>query len=506
MNIVPPASLPNVVVHAASQPAQLTREERQHDLLMHQMIRATVEEGGQEKALLKFGDRKLWVESRVALRAGDQLSLQVIETHPELKLRILDTGLLERLGRSLHMLGSRAELGKLLEAMAGEQKSLAPGRAEVLQTLLAGLRNPAGNDLPGSQLPLLSRQLGLALERQLLSGQGPEAAASLKNVLRESLALLGRQKSELSAQLQPLLATLGRLPQWVADPAGGATQRGQLPADLKQVMTALLELTRAPGQLSREQATALAAGLGEALSARLAALDGADGETRLRLQQVLAEFPALAAAPEAEVKALLHLDGAQRDLLFALLRLVRRDSRRLAGVEGEEIVRQVGSWLEREVTGAADRARDRVEDALRHLELWQMCRARLAEIGVDFLPLPLSFLEQGYLLARKHQESDDGEGQTAAARSCSLSLFLELEGLGPLQIDCLYQKEGLHLRFLCRDRETSAFLAAGRDELGEALGGTPLLTATFAAGAEGPAQALIQRLIPAERHIFNARA
>ncbi len=505
MNIVPPVSMPNVVVQAASAPAQLTREERQNDLLMHQMIRATVEEGGQEKALLKFGDRKLWVESRVALRAGDQLSLQVVETHPELKLRILDTGLLDRLGRSLHLLGSRAELGGLLQEMSGGQRAGAAERGEVLQALLAGLKSP-GEGSPPLQLQQLSRQLGLALERQLLSGQGPEAAASLKNLLRENLGLLDQQKADLLVRMQPLLMTLARLRQWIADPATAAAQTAQLPADLKQLVTSLLALTRAPGQLAPEQAANLASSLGEALGKHLAAPVGADGATLLRLQQVLAEFPALAAAAEANVKSLTHLEGPQRDLLAVLLRLVRRDERRLAGVEGEEIVRQMGRWLEQEVTGAVDRARERTDDALRHLELWQMCRARLAEIGVDFLPLPLSFLEQGYLLARKHQGADGGEGQADSARSWSLSLFLELEGLGPLQIDCLYQKQGLYLRFLCRDRESSGFLAAARGELAEALGHTPLLGASFAAGAEGPAQALIQRLIPAERHIFNARA
>ncbi|WP_305042335.1 hypothetical protein, partial [Geoalkalibacter sp.] len=113
-------------------------------------------------------------------------------------------------------------------------------------------------------------------------------------------------------------------------------------------------------------------------------------------------------------------------------------------------------------------------------------------------------LEQGFLVARR-QGGEPDQGEAGAATSHSLTLFLELQGLGPLQIDCLHQDGGLYLRFFCRDRQVAGFLAGGRDELAQALGEERLRGATFAAGAEEPAQALIRRLIPPMTSILSAR-
>lgn len=498
MNIVPPVSQPNLVVHAVSQPAQLSREERQQDLLLHQMIRATVEEGGQEKALLQFGERKLWVESRVPLRAGERLSLQVIETHPELKLRILDSGLLERLGRSLHLLGNRLDVARLAAAL-GQAATARPDTA--LNQLAAHLGRDGATPLPGDSLKALAGQLGLALERQLLSGLPQQARDSLKNALLDVQGQLRQRQVELRAHLQPLATELARFPQLLA---AGQAPGVELGNGGRQVVDALLMLARLQPTAGQAETAAPAALLGEGLGRLLAPFVEDTRDALARVAQVLAELPALAANPAAEAAVARELDGPQRDLLATLLRLIRRDASRLAGSEGPALAGKFAAALEKEALGGLRQALEKSGEALQQLELWQMCRARLAEIGVDFLPLPLAFLEQGYLVARRQGGEPDrgGEGEQG---SHSLTLFLELEGLGPLQIDCLYQGGGLYLRFFCRDRQVAGFLAGGRDELARALGEETLRGAAFAAGAEEPAQALIRRLIPPMTSIVNAR-
>ncbi|WP_305046388.1 hypothetical protein [Geoalkalibacter sp.] len=500
MNIVPPVTQPNLVVHALSQPAQLTREERRQDLLLHQMIRATVEEGGQEKALLQFGERKLWVESRVPLRAGERLNLQVIETHPELKLRILDSGLLERLGRSLHLLGNRLDVARLAAALG----SASAGKPEaVLAQLADHLGRDGAKPLPSGALSSLAAQLGLALERQLLSGQAPQAQGSLKSTLLELQGQLLRQQGELKAHLQPLFAELARLPRLLATGAGASA--AALGEGGGQVVDALLTLARLqPAAAGQAEATAALKVLEQGLAKVLAPFAEDTAEALARVRQVLAELPALLLNPAAEATLVRQFDAGQGELLATLLRLMRREPQRLLGTEGEALAGKLAALLEKEALGGLSRALDKSGDALQHLELWQMCRARLGEIGVDFLPLPLSFLEQGYLVARRQGEASDQGAQSARAAH-SLTLFLELEGLGPLQIDCLYQDAGLYLRFFCRDREVAGFLAGGREELAQALGEDTLRGAAFAAGAEEPAQALIRRLIPPTASIVNAR-
>ncbi len=516
MNIVPPVSLPQIVVHPASQPTHLSGEERRNDLLMHQMIRATVQEGGQEKALLQFGDRTLWVQSKVVLRAGEQLNLQVVETHPELKLRILDSGLLERLGRSLYLLSDKPDVAALTRDLAARPGSAPETRAANLQGLLSSLtRSPEMAAFGGAgstpqlaeDLSLLARRLGLGYERQILSGQANQAAASLKNAVLEQLGRMDQSMRTVEQGTRPLLQALAQLPQLIPEAPDAAARLAALPQGVKAVLEPLLTLARAnPPGIGREQAATLLTSFGQALQVWVSdeAVGSAAIEQRLR---GLIDFFAAAVSSGAAFEArALSLDGGLRDLLTTLLRLARGTPRQLAGAEGEDVARRLQSFVGREAASSVANALDQTQDALRHIELWQMCRARLAEIGVDFLPLPLSFLERGYLLARRHPEQDGGSDKAESGQSHSLSLFLELEGLGRLQIDCLYQNQGLYLRFACRDQEVASFLGAAQDELRQNLGETALLGASFSSGAEDPAQALIQRLIPAETHLLDARA
>uniref|UniRef100_UPI00272DEE26 hypothetical protein n=1 Tax=Geoalkalibacter sp. TaxID=3041440 RepID=UPI00272DEE26 len=428
MNIVPPVTQPNLVVHAVSQPAQLSREERQQDLLLHQMIRATVEEGGQEKALLQFGERKIWVESRVPLRAGERLSLQVIETHPELKLRILDSGLLERLGRALHLLGNRLDVARLATALG--QAGAKPDAA--LAQLAGHLGREGATPLPAGALRELAAQLGLALERQLLSGQAPQAQGSLKNALLDLQGQLQQRQAQVREHLQPLLAELVRLPRLLA--SGQPPSAGSLGEGGRQVVDALLALARLqPATAGQAEARAALDVLGQGLVRHLAPFAEDTAAALTRIQQVLTELPALLLNPAAEATLVRRLDSGQGELLATLLRLMRREPQRLVGVEGEALANKLATLLGKEVLGGLRQALEKSGDAVQHLELWQMCRARLGEIGVDFLPLPLAFLEQGFLVARR-QGGEPDQGEAGAATSHSLTLFLELQGLGPLQI------------------------------------------------------------------------
>ena len=143
------------------------------------------------------------------------------------------------------------------------------------------------------------------------------------------------------------------------------------------------------------------------------------------------------------------------------------------------------------------------DEPLRRLELFQLCKARLAEEQVQFLPLPFNELEEGYLLAeRQHQE----DNKAAENRSpLQMSLSLRLSALGNIRIDMLYEKEGLHLRLACENREKMHYLQNCADELKESLKAIELQGINFSADAQLPVRQLQQRLQPDSFNMLDAR-
>lgn len=137
---------------------------------------------------------------------------------------------------------------------------------------------------------------------------------------------------------------------------------------------------------------------------------------------------------------------------------------------------------------------------LRLLEFFQLSQVRLGAQGMTLYPLPLSFLDQGFLLARnKH-------GEEEAESSALVSLHLQLKGLGGLRIDLLEEGGGTLVRFACEDQEKADYIAAFRDELEQILEGLPLEGLSFSVGAKSPDRDLVEMLQPKEGCFLNTRA
>ncbi|HKK00825.1 MAG TPA: hypothetical protein VJ955_01545, partial [Desulfuromonadales bacterium] len=96
-------------------------------------------------------------------------------------------------------------------------------------------------------------------------------------------------------------------------------------------------------------------------------------------------------------------------------------------------------------------------------------------------------------------ENDDSPSQL-------LSLYLQLKGLGSLQINLLYDEDGLFLRFLCDSKRVTAFISSFRAELENMLSSVlPLNGVSFTEGAVPPVQALAQKLLQGDRGVINER-
>ncbi|MCK5912393.1 MAG: hypothetical protein KAG12_00840, partial [Desulfuromusa sp.] len=146
---------------------------------------------------------------------------------------------------------------------------------------------------------------------------------------------------------------------------------------------------------------------------------------------------------------------------------------------------------------------EEVKEPLRRIELFQLCKAKLAEDQVQFLPLPFSELEEGYLLAEGRSEADNDSG--SGESPLQLSLSLRLSALGNVRIDLLYEKDGLHLRLAGEDRGKMRYLQSCTDELKESLQAIELQGVSFSADARLPARQLQERLLPDSAHMLDAR-
>jgi len=136
------------------------------------------------------------------------------------------------------------------------------------------------------------------------------------------------------------------------------------------------------------------------------------------------------------------------------------------------------------------------------IELYQLSQLRLSNENLLIFPLPLPFLNHGYLLVDKNsKEADSTETKTPRR----FSLHLNLEPLGNIEITFLDTSEGLFIRFCCDTNEKSTFASSHLDELKEMVSSTNILAISFGEDAGNPAQELIQQLIPDGETILDTK-
>ncbi len=143
-----------------------------------------------------------------------------------------------------------------------------------------------------------------------------------------------------------------------------------------------------------------------------------------------------------------------------------------------------------------------MENILDRFELFQLIRNRLAQEKTVFLPLPFSFLEQGYLVAERKDR--DGKPMEDEDNPWKISLHLKLSFLGNLQIDLLFEKFDLRMRILCDSKENAAIVSEAIGRLGEKLSTVSLKSFSVGTGAPDPVAHLFQRLAPGENRLLEA--
>ena len=111
------------------------------------------------------------------------------------------------------------------------------------------------------------------------------------------------------------------------------------------------------------------------------------------------------------------------------------------------------------------------------------------------------FLKQGYLLLENTDEGSNGQTESPN----KLSLFLNLEKLGEIRIDMLWDMEELLIKFTCEKTQASLELSESGEDLRQALQFRPPREILFTTGKPHPEEELMERLTGDLRGLINTR-
>lgn len=441
--------------------------------------------------ILDVEGRQWIADSKAPLQVGQRLNLQVTGTTPNITLQILTNPLTGKIGKSLHLLTVEGQLlpGTINLAAQLPEEALSSSSKETLtffKDVVAAFKTIEPDPKQaGSQMLKLLSNLFSSLD-----------AGSEKNSLAVLSDFLGKLVQTLPQQ-NPVHALAVLLQQQLTDITSNMP--------LKELLL---------GKNDPEADTKL-----RALLQNIGILTGMESNT---LTKAIMQF----ASNDKTV--------SPSPLLLQLLNLTENllqqdaDAQRQAptGKELEGFTERLGANLEQLLaSGKTKEAAQTLKSALLEIghnlsentslhhqatqltstiELFQMLQLRLAEESIFFLPLPLPFLDQGYLLAEPDQKQS-GQ-QQGKGKKQKYSLHLKLSGLGNLQIDLEQQNSGMRLRFYTQDRERTEFLSEHRRELQQWLTATRLESVQFLTGAEDPIKQLLSRISDRTSGMLNTKA
>ena len=360
---------------------------------------------------------------------------------------------------------------------------------------------PLQQDHGLSQIPASQRQLLVTVLHQLYQHpkMSPQLAGELEHLLirikRQVSSAVFQQTKSAAVTVKNPLVDLTRIS--AHDIAGsaqtvsakGAANLAQLSAAIKTLLTQVQHAQQQKQGLSPELSGRL-----EGLLSRLQQLPQAPGTTQTLLpgfELIVSRLSRLVTQKSSSPQ------GGQLGFLSQLFGFYL-ETELLHGKRKDAL-----ASLKLSLLSLQKELGEEVKEPLRRLELFQFCKAKLAEDQIQFLPLPFNELEEGYLLAEKQHGQDDGD--LAGEPPVQISLSIRLSALGNIRIDMFYEKQGLYLRLAGENQEKMGYLQKCADELKEALKTIELYAVSFSADAQFPAQQLRERLLPDLSNILDAR-
>ncbi|TYP00167.1 flagellar hook-length control protein FliK [Geothermobacter ehrlichii] len=174
--------------------------------------------------------------------------------------------------------------------------------------------------------------------------------------------------------------------------------------------------------------------------------------------------------------------------------------RQLADGKTDEALGCLKGLLLRLQAEGSEHPREEVRLSMQLLESMQLFHARLARDGLFFLPLPLPFIDYGYLLYEEGRPKDK-DGQ----KTDRLRILLSMSAIGTVDIKLLKDESGLDLRLEVEREEVLAAVKEFRQELQDALTPLGLRSMHLTRGRVQPERHLLHLLTGGTRGVLDTR-
>ncbi|PHR29408.1 MAG: hypothetical protein COA36_04225 [Desulfotalea sp.] len=136
------------------------------------------------------------------------------------------------------------------------------------------------------------------------------------------------------------------------------------------------------------------------------------------------------------------------------------------------------------------------------IELFQLAQLNANNDTFLIFPLPLPFIEAGYLSIEK----DDGKDGSSDPDDFRFSLHLTMSELGNICIIFSKIKDTLMLQFQAESAEKMQFIQQFSDELVESITNMPNISISFSQDAPDPVAELIKKIVPEGESMLDTKA
>ncbi|WP_163339302.1 hypothetical protein [Desulfopila sp. IMCC35008] len=448
-----------------------------------QLLKAlVVEVQADNRALLQIGENRISARTEVPLKVGQPLQLQVASTSPEVQLKIIGETLNHFWGKSITLIGKPIDITTLFRSLQQPQQPQQPQQ----------LQQPVTSQSTTTSTPAAQGQAATVSISASTQAVVTQAAQNLTTV---SLAQFTNH------QIQATVVQSPSSNQFTLQ-AGEQRFTVSSPRPLQQGANLQLRLTEStPPQLQiiSDNQPALAGTLLTVSNtpANTGILSGIFQQTgsifeilsplsRNTLETYFShqQQPAQGGQAGAALKQLVDRLG------LSFEKLLSQGKNQKAAATLKAALLEIINTLK-----GADQVSKSTSQLLTTLELFQLAQLQ-SETGHQFIfPLPLPFIEQGYMLVDQNA-GDKENGETSGEQETRFSLHLKLSDIGNIRVDMFQTDEGLYIRFHTDSNEKAEFVKEYSDELRESITETALLGLSFGTEAEDPANALLRHVLP----------
>ena len=467
-----------------------------------QILQATVNaQQGPNLFLLKLSGQEIPVETSTQLQPGQSLSVKITSLSPQLQLQVVSNPPIDqRISTTLPLMVNQGAVYANVLTLAEstpQMSQLSTASQNTLQQMQANL-----SSLTGAKSPVIT------LVEQIAS------------------TLLSPAASQ-STDSSPALATVGQLLQQLA----GQTE---LPAPLRENAQNLASVL-----LAAKNTPETAQAQGGTSPFLTSAAEGTSSQISNLLTQLQVLVPSLHTilppiATQLGTLPWLNANQPIEQLLLLLMQVSTETPKSgtgtLDGRQLQTILQNMGLNFEQllargqslEAAGTLKSALlelanlsstspsqlQHIDDLLGSIQFSQLMQMRLASEFLLFLPLPFPFLQSGFLLVNneKNRDAADPKKKRRSPEDKDINMYLQLEGLGNLQIRIQQEADKISLTFYTQDSERAQFIGEQRPELQEMLTTGKLYSAQFLVGAKEPVKILMEKMLHAPTGMVNTVA